>query len=65
MLAGELGSSEFQTIMNTLRSDTASSKANETPCGEFPSQFRFTVFLQKRRDRRGKKLFRFTESKAV
>lgn len=55
MPAGERGSSVFQTIMNTQRSDTASSKANETPCGEFPSQTHPAVSLQKHRDTEGEK----------
>lgn len=41
--------------MNTQRRDTASSETNETPCGEFSSQIRPPVFLQKHRDTVGEK----------
>lgn len=46
VLIEQHGSSVFQTIMNTQRSGRTSSKANETPCGEFPSQIHRHVFLQ-------------------
>lgn len=38
MQVDEYGSSEFETAMNSQRSDRACGEANETPCGEFPSQ---------------------------
>lgn len=46
VLVEECSSSVFQTIMNTQRSGRAGSKANETLCGDFPSQIRPPVFLQ-------------------
>lgn len=46
VLVEQHGSSVLQTIMNTQRTGRASSKANEKPCGEFPSQMCHPVFLQ-------------------